>query len=63
MPRRSQLARKFRGPAYETRVPERWFKFTIASGGRVDHYGAKEATFMTGKDNNIMSLGFQVSDV
>ncbi len=27
------------------------------------HYGAKEATFLTGKKKTVMSLGFQVSDV
>jgi copper chaperone CopZ len=51
------------GKAYMMREPEKWLKFTNASNGRMGHYGAKDATFMTGDDKTIMSLGFQVSDV
>ena len=51
------------GEAYELKEPERWLRFTNASGGRMGHYGAKETTFVTGKEKTFMSLGFQVSDV
>ena len=51
------------GKAYSIKEPEKWLKFTNASGGRMGHYGAKDATFVTGNDKTIMSLGFQVSDV
>ena len=44
--------------------PEQWLKFTNASGGKMGHYGAKEAMFMTGeKKDKVMKLGFQISDV
>ena len=33
------------------------------SGGSMNHYGEKEATFTTGGRGPVMSLGFQVSDV
>ena len=51
------------GQAYETKEPEKWLKFMNASGGRMGHYGAEEAMFMTGKDKTVMGLGFHVSDV
>ena len=51
------------GQAYKVKEPEKWLKFTNASGGRMGHYGAKETTFMAGKEKTVMGLGFQVSDV
>ena len=49
--------------AYKTKEPEKWLKFTNASGGRMGHYGAKETTFTAGKEKIVVGLGFQVSDV
>ena len=38
-------------------VPEKWLKFTNASGGRMAHYGAKEAMFQAGaQKDKLMSL-------
>ena len=51
------------GEVYELKEPEKWLRFTNASGGRMGHYGAKEATFLTANEKTLMSLGFQVSDV
>ena len=52
------------GEAYKTEVPEKWMKFTNASGGHMGHYGAKEVMFKTGaQKDKLMSLGFQMSDV
>ena len=51
------------GQVYKTKEPEKWLKFMNASGGRMGHYGAKEATFTTGKEKTVMGLGFQISDV
>ena len=48
---------------YKTKKPAKWMKFVNASGGAMNHYGEKTATFRTGEAGNIMSLGFQVSDV
>ena len=48
---------------YKMHKPARWMKFVNASGGIMNHYGEKTATFRTGTEGNIMSLGFQVSDV
>ena len=52
------------GEAYPMKKPEKWLKFTNASGGRMGHYGAKETTFIAGEeqDKKMMTLGFQVSD-
>ena len=50
------------GEQYQTRRPARWMRFVNASGGEMNHYGEKTATFMT-KSGDVMSLGFQVSDV
>ena len=51
------------GKAYPVKEPEKWLKFTNASGGSMNHYGAKEAKFKTEEGGQVMSLGFQVSDV
>jgi hypothetical protein len=51
------------GEAYETRKPSRKLRFVNASGGEMGHYGEKTATFRTGGQESVMSLGFQVSDV
>ena len=52
------------GEAYKIEEPEKWMKFKNASGGRMGHYGAKEAMFKTGEmKDKVMTLGFQVSDV
>ena len=52
------------GEACKTELPQKWMKFMNASGGRMGHYGAKEAMFKTGgQSEKLMSLGFQVSDV
>ena len=52
------------GEAYKVEEPEKWLKFTNASGGKMGHYGAKETMFMTGENKDkLMKLGFQVSDV
>ena len=53
------------GEAYPMKKPEKWLKFTNASGGKMGHYGAKEMTFVAGEgpDKKMLSLGFQVSDV
>ena len=32
--------------------PEKWLKFTNASGGKMGHYGAKETMFMTGENKD-----------
>jgi hypothetical protein len=48
---------------YPMRRPSRWMRFVNASGGAMNHYGEKTATFTTGSGANVMSLGFQVSDV
>ena len=54
-----------RGEAYPMKKPEKWLRFTNASGGKMGHYGAKETTFIAGdgQDKKMMSFGFQVSDV
>jgi hypothetical protein len=47
------------GEAYKTEVPEKWRKFTNASGGHMGHHGAKEVMFKTGaQKDNLMTLGF-----
>ena len=51
------------GEAFPMRKPSRWLRFVNASGGPMGHYGEKTATFMAKGQTDIMSLGFQVSDV
>ena len=51
------------GRGVRVEAARKWLKFTTASGARMGHYGAREATFKTQKEKTIMSLGFQVSDV
>jgi hypothetical protein len=48
---------------YPMTRPSRWMRFINASGGAMNHYGEKVATFVAGGEGEIMSLGFQVSDV
>jgi hypothetical protein len=36
------------GEAYPVTKPEKWLKFTNASGGKMGHYGATETTFVAG---------------
>jgi len=48
---------------YETKEPARWMKFVNASGGSMNHYGERSATFRVGSNPAVMSLNFQVSDV
>ena len=50
--------------AFKVEMPEKWMRFTNASGGKIGNYGAKEAMFKTGeRSDQLMSLGFQVSDL
>ena len=51
------------GEAFQTRRPSRWLRFVNASGGPMGHYGEKTAMFKAKGQLDIMSLGFQVSDV
>ena len=52
------------GGAYEIEEPAKWMKFKNASGGKMEHYGAKHVVFKAGEQNDrLMSLGFQVSEV
>ena len=51
------------GEAYQMRRPSRWLRFINASGGQMGHYGEKTATFRAGGAEDLLSLGFQVSDV
>jgi hypothetical protein len=51
------------GGQFPLKEPARWMRFVNASGGSMNHYGEKVATIRTEKEGDVMSLGFQVSDV
>jgi hypothetical protein len=51
------------GQQFPVRRPSRWMRFVNASGGVMNHYGEKLATIRTEAEGDVMSLGFQVSDV
>ena len=51
------------GEAFPMRRPSRWLRFVNASGGPMGHYGEKTAIFKAKGQKDIMSMGFQVSDV
>ena len=51
------------GEAFPMRRPSRWLRFVNASGGHMGHYGEKTAMFKANGQLDVMSLGFQVSDV
>ena len=50
------------GKQFPLKRPSRWMRFVNASGGSMNHRGEKITTIAT-KEDEIMSLGFQISDV
>ena len=51
------------GKAYKMETPAKWLQFSNASGGKMQHYGEKRATFRVGNGGSVMAMKFQASDV
>ncbi len=48
---------------YPLKEPAKWLNFTTASGGYMQHYGEKQATFRAGSEGTVLVMTFQASDV
>ena len=52
---------KGQGGAFETKPSRRNIILKTANGGEMGHYGEKEITFRSGKDDGVVGLRFQVT--